>query len=772
MLIIVLIGFALALLAPYLYKILKGWSGLVFALYPAAGFAWFMTQYSSVVEGVAVRESREWFPSLSVGLDFSLDGLSLLFALMITGIGAIVLAYAGTYMKGKEKTDRFFVALIMFMASMLGLVLSDNIISLFIFWELTSFSSYFLIGFHHEDKESRKSALEALLITAGGGLALLAGLILLGIGGGSMTISELVQQGDALAESGLFNAAMLLIIIGSFTKSAQFPFHFWLPSAMAAPTPVSAYLHSATMVKAGIYLLARMSPVFNGSDGWHATLLLFGGTTMLIGAIIALLQTDLKKILAYTTVSALGLLTMLIGVGTEVAIHALVIFILAHALYKGCLFLVAGTVDHETGSRDIRKLGRIFRQMPYTGLTAVIACLSMAGIPPLFGFISKEFSYESTIGMVINSPLTTSAFFITGVFFTAAAGMLSYMVFFGKRNKLKVRVQEGPLSMVAGPFLLALLSLAFGLFSGIITPLLEQASQAVMPGNEPLKLGLWHGINTELLLSMATIMVGVAAFVFVYYNPRLLARVEISEKIKPSYAYDQTMSSIVDLSKRVTMAVQSGYLRVYIAMMVGTFCILALYVLQDFGIPKIAILWSDFRIYDIVIGVLMIIACFYTVVAKSRLLAIAMLGVVGYGVAFVFIIFGAPDLAMTQILIETLTVVLFVLVLWKLPHYLIFDEGFIKFRYFLISALFGGIMTWIVMIITQYPLDSHLKVYFSENSYLLAMGRNVVNVILVDFRSLDTLGEIVVLGIAAIGIYGLINFTSDEEEQEKEKEKA
>ncbi|TVR79605.1 MAG: putative monovalent cation/H+ antiporter subunit A [Saprospirales bacterium] len=763
MLAIIIAGMVLAGLAPFIHRALGNKSGMFFALFPAAAFVYFVKLVPEVSIGNTQQYIFDWVPSLGISLSFNLDGLSLLFALLITGIGALVLLYAGTYMKGKSQTDRFFVALILFMASMLGLVLSDNLISLFVFWELTSFSSYFLIGFHHEDKDSRKSALQALLITAGGGLALLAGMILLGIGGESWTITTLLERGDVLAESGFFNAAMLLIIIGCFTKSAQFPFHFWLPSAMAAPTPVSAYLHSATMVKAGVYLLARFSPIFNGADGWHAILLIFGGITMLIGAIIAVMQTDLKKILAYTTVSALGLLVMLLGIGTGIAIKAAVIFILAHALYKGCLFLIAGIVDHETGSRNIRKLGRLFKQMPVTASAAILACVSMVGIPPLFGFISKEYSYEATLSMIVNSPLTTSAFFITGVLFTAAAGMLSYMVFFGKRNRLRITPHEAPPALLAGPVVLAILSLTFGLFSGLANPLLDQASQVVYPGNEPLSIQLWHGVNTELILSIVTLLAGLGAFTFVYMNPRLMSRIEVSEKIKPSYAYQQTMDTIAELARSVTQKVQNGYLRVYISVMVGTFCILALIILQDFGIPKIAVTWTDFRVYDIVIGVLMIIACFYTVVAKSRLLAIAMLGVVGYGVAFVFIIFGAPDLAMTQILIETLTVVLFVLVLWKLPHYLIFDEGFIKFRYFLVSALFGGIMTWIVMLVTQYPLDSHLKDFFAENSYPLAMGRNVVNVILVDFRSLDTLGEIVVLGIAAIGIYGLMKFNDGSE---------
>jgi multicomponent Na+:H+ antiporter subunit A len=766
MLTIILIGIFLAVFAPLLYKIFKANTGKFLALFPAAGFVWFASKYNEVANGSIVKEAFDWMPGLGVGLDFKLDGLSLLFAFLITGIGAIVLLYAGTYMKAYKKTDRFFVALLVFMASMLGLVLSDNIISLFVFWELTSFSSYFLIGFSHDKEESRDSALKALLITAGGGLALLAGLIMLGIGGETNTISELLTRGNLIADSGYLHLAMILIIIGCFTKSAQFPFHFWLPAAMAAPTPVSAYLHSATMVKAGIYLLARMSPLFNGTDSWNATLLVVGGTTMLIGASMAIINADLKKILAYTTVSALGLLTMLLGIGTEMAIHAVVIFILAHALYKGALFLLAGIIDHQTGTRNIRKLGKLFKKMPYTGTAVLIACFSMAGIPPLFGFISKEFTYAATLDMTVNSPLTTSAFFIAGVLFTAAAGMLSYIVFFGKRNRLKTQPTEAPFSLVAGPFLMAVLAVVFGLSSGLISPLLNQASLAILPENIDLKMSLWHGINTELILSVATVTIGFLAFLFIYLNPKFMASIEVSDKIKTSHAYDETMSAVVEISARVTKIIQNGNLRNYVFIMIAVFCLLTIWVLKDFSFPGINILWSDFRIYDIVIGLLMIVACFYAVMAKSRLLAIALLGLVGYGVAFIFIMFGAPDLAITQILIETLTVVIFVLVLWKLPKFLIFTEGFIKFRYFVISAFFGGLMTWIVMIVTQYPLDSHLKAYFAENSYLLAKGKNVVNVILVDFRSLDTLGETVVLGIAAIGIYALVKFNKSEKNKQ------
>lgn len=762
MLTIILIGFLLAVLTPLLYKLLKGSIGKFLALFPAAAFIWFATKYSEVAGGGIVRETFAWLPSLGVGLDFKLDGLSLLFAFLITGIGAIVLLYAGTYMRSYAKSDRFFVALIIFMASMLGLVLADNIVSLFVFWELTSFSSYFLIGFSHEKEESRKSALKALLITAGGGLVLLAGLILLGIGGETNSISELLTRGDLIAESGFLYIAMILILVGCFTKSAQFPFHFWLPAAMAAPTPVSAYLHSATMVKAGIYLIARMSPLFNGAYGWNATLLGIGCITLVVGASLAIIQTDLKKILAYTTISALGLLTMLLGIGTEIAIHAVVVFILAHALYKGALFLLAGIIDHQTGTRNIRELGGLFKKMPYTGIAVLITAFSMAGIPPLSGFISKEFAYAATLDMDVNSPVATSAFFIAGVFFTAAAGMMIYIVFFGKGNKLKSQPTEAPFTLIAGPFLMAILALTFGLGGGLTAPLLNQASLAVMHENTSLQIALWHGINTELILSGASMVVGFLIFLVIYFNPRFIASINISEKIKASHAYEEIKSGIVSSSEGVTKVIQNGSLKNYVGVQVGLFCLLTIWVLRGFSFPTINIMWSDFRIYDVIIGLLLIVACFYVVMAKSRLLSIALLGVVGYGVAFIFIMFGAPDLAITQILIETLTVVIFVLVLRKLPKFLTNTGKFMQFRYFFISLIFGGLMTWIVMIVTAYPLDSHLKTYFAENSYLLAKGKNVVNVILVDFRSLDTLGEIVVLGIAAIGVYALVKFNKSD----------
>ncbi|MPV86516.1 hydrogen gas-evolving membrane-bound hydrogenase subunit E [Ostreibacterium oceani] len=759
MLALVLLGFFVALLTPWLYRVFRAYTGLFLALYPGAAFIWFITQYNEVIAKQSIIHRFDWLPSLGVELSFKLDGLSLLFALLITGIGVLVLVYSNGYMKSYARVSRFYVVLLLFMASMLGVVLSDNIISLFVFWELTSLTSYFLIGFTHENSQSREAALKALIITAGGGLALLAGFIILGSSAQSYDLSRILASAQVLQEHALLPAAMALIIIGCFSKSAQFPFQFWLPAAMAAPTPVSAYLHSATMVKAGIYLLARMSPLFNGEDGWNASLVIFGAITMLIGATVAVIQSDLKTLLANTTVSALGLITMLIGIGTEYALHAAVIFIFAHALYKGSLFLITGIIDKQTGTRQIRQLGQLFRDMPITGTITLFACLSMAGIAPLFGFISKETSYAAMLDMQSNAPLTTTAFFIASVMFMAAALMISYFIFFGKKRHTLAVVNEASIGLWIGPLIMTGLSLVFGLFGGLIAPLLNQAAVAILPTSNALKLSLWHGFNIALLLSVVTIVVGFCVFLFIYLKPKHMKAITISENVRISHAYDEIMQSIIDVAIKITRRIQHGYVRMYLFTIFVTFCLLALWILKDLSIPAINISWQEFRVYDIVVGLIMLTACFYTVVAQSRLLAIALLGVVGYGLAFIFIMFGAPDLAITQFLIETLTVVIFVLVLWKLPKYLVFNQGAIPFRYLVVSILFGAIMAWVTMIVTQYPLDSHLKAYFAENSYLLAKGKNVVNVILVDFRSLDTLGEIVVLGIAAIGVYALVKFS-------------
>ncbi|MBI2088067.1 MAG: NADH-quinone oxidoreductase subunit L, partial [Deltaproteobacteria bacterium] len=370
MLFAVLSGFAAALLAPWIDRVGRGRTGWIIAVLPATLFAYFATFVASIRNGEVIRQSHAWIPSLGIDLSFTADGLSVLFALLISGIGALVVVYAGGYLAGHPQLGRFFSYLLLFMSAMLGLVLADNVIALFVFWELTTLSSYLLIGFDHEREAARSAALKSLLVTGIGGLALLAGLILLAQAGGSPELSALAKHGDAIRSHPLYAPILALILAGAFTKSAQVPFHFWLPAAMEAPTPVSAYLHSATMVKAGVYLLARLNPVLGGTDPWLFTVTTTGAVTMVVGAWMALQRTDLKLILAYSTVSALGVLTMLLGLGTPLAIKAASVFLLGHALYKGALFLIAGAVDHETGTRSFDRLGGLKKAMPLTALAA------------------------------------------------------------------------------------------------------------------------------------------------------------------------------------------------------------------------------------------------------------------------------------------------------------------------------------------------------------------------------------------------------------------
>ncbi len=395
MLTAVLIGFFAAFAAPAVVRPLGDRVGWVLALVPAGLTAWFASRIGTVAAGDALESSVAWLPALGVDLAFRLDGLSLVFALMITGIGTAVVAYAGGYMRGDPNTPRFYLILLAFMAAMLGVVLADDLISLFVFWELTSITSYFLVGYKHESETSRDSALQALLITGSGGLAMLAGFLILGHAAGTYRISEILADPAALQASPLFLAAMALVIVGALTKSAQFPFHVWLPNAMAAPTPVSAYLHSATMVKAGVYLLARTNPAFADHPAWFWILTIAGTATILSAAALALLQRDSKRLLAYSTLIALGTLVLLIGIGTPLAAEAMVTFMIAHALYKAPLFMIAGSVDHEAGSRDVTALRGVGRVMPVTWAVALLAGLSAAGLIPMFGFVGKELAYEA-----------------------------------------------------------------------------------------------------------------------------------------------------------------------------------------------------------------------------------------------------------------------------------------------------------------------------------------------------------------------------------------
>lgn len=760
MLTAILSGFALSFVAPWLQRVGRELAGWILALVPFGLFIYFVGFLAPVATGGVYTSAVAWVPSLGVDLSFSIDGLSLLFALLICGIGTLVVLYAGTYCAGHPRLGRFYTYILVFLASMLGLVLADNLLVLFVFWELTSVSSYLLIGFEQERAAARAAALQALLVTGAGGLALLAGLVLLGQIGGSWECSLLVSHGERIRAHPLYVPVLLLILAGAFTKSAQVPFHFWLPGAMEAPTPVSAYLHSATMVKAGVYLLARLQPVLGGTDAWHYLVTPVGAVTMLTGAILALLQNDLKRLLAYSTVSALGTLVLLLGLGTVLAAKAAVVFLLVHSLYKGALFLIAGVVDHEAGTREVERLGGLSGAMPITAVAVSLAALSMAGLPPLFGFISKELLYEAKLQAPQAAPLITGAGILANMVLVAVAGVVCVRPFFG-RPRVTPRVpHEAPFSLWVGPLVLAGLGLLIGLFPDTIaTPLVAPAVSAVRAEPTEIVLVLWHGINPIFALSVLTIGCGIGIYLGRDVLCRASGRFRFVTAWGPQRWYDAALAGLNGLAHAQTRFFQSGYLRVYVLTSALVVLVLTGNVFMNPAVLKGGAEWRETVSLAWIVAALILAAAWVAVRASSLLAAAVALGGVGYGIALVYILFGAPDLAMTQVAIETLTVVLFVLVLYRHPFEFVARSNLAtRIRDALVALGVGGVITSIVLIGAAEPVGSRLTPYFAEHSLLSAKGRNVVNVILVDFRALDTLGEITVLAVAAVGVYTLLKF--------------
>ncbi|RJP53816.1 MAG: putative monovalent cation/H+ antiporter subunit A [Anaerolineaceae bacterium] len=746
--------FAAAMIVPLFFRNGRRPTGWLIALLPLGVTAYLASLFPRAANGAPETFSYNWAEEFGASLSFRADGLSLLFAILITGIGTLVVVYSGDYLKKNKNLGRFYGWLFVFMGAMVGVALSDNLLLLFVFWEFTSLSSFMLIGFEHEKESARAAALQALLVTGGGGLAMLAGIILLGQAGGTLELSALLSNETAVQSHPLYLPALILILLGAFTKSAQFPFHFWLPNAMEAPTPVSAYLHSATMVKAGVYLLARLNPVLGGNDVWMYSVGGVGLLTMLAGSYLALFQSDLKRLLAYSTLSILGTLTMLIGLGTPRALEAVAVLLLAHALYKGALFLVAGALDHETGTRDVTKLGGLFRAMPVTAAAAGIAALSMAGLPPLFGFIAKELVYET--GLEFNSWLMAAIIFM-GLSNVFVAGVVGVGPFFGRLVKTRKKPHEAPIGMWLGPALLTGLSLLAGLFPGGVSSLMVSTAVSSAAGEAvKVKLALWHGINPAFLLSLGTVLTGIALFAGRNILRNVLRKLEW--KWGPAYFYDRTLDGMNVLARIQTRLLQSGYLSLYLIIIILTLSFGAgatLFRIKDISLP---LSFSDFRFYEAAIAGLIVGAALAAVVLPSRLGAIAALGVVGYGVALTYLIFGAPDLAMTQFAIESLTVILFVLAFYHLPKFNILSSPRSRRRDIGIALLGGVLMTALVLIAVNVEIAPPISDYFVQNSVEQAHGRNIVNVILVDFRGMDTMGEITVLGIAGIGVYALLKF--------------
>ena len=770
----------------------RAWAGWLAAVAPLAVTVWQVAAaspflgrdaaassgtLSHVQHGTILVEHYQWIESLGLALSFRLDGLSLLFGLIISGIGAAVALYTHYYLENDERQGYFYLSLFAFMASMLGLVWADNLLTLFVFWEGTSVTSYLLIGYSHRSAVARGGARNAFIVTAAGGLALLAGMILLGQGSGSYTISEIIAR-PGLTELELYPAILILILLGAFTKSAQFPFHWWLPGAMAAPTPASAYLHSATMVKAGIYLLARLHPALSGHPMWLWSLLIFGGITMLLGAVIAVRQWDMKALLAYATVSQLGVLTTLLAFRSEAALLAVVVGILAHALYKGPLFLVAGIVDHATGVRDLRKLAGLRRTLPVTSAVALVAVLSMAGIPPLFGFVAKEALletfFEAAEHGAVAGWIAFAAAAVAGAFFVTFSLTLLWEAFLrpGPNRGPETSPQQSadlvaqtPIHHApAAPFVAApLILVACGTVAPFaLQPLsvfLTAAASAIAGETVHKHAALWHGFTPVLMTSLLAIAAGIWLFLNRSLLRRTLAR--LPERLRGVVIFQDFLDGIYALaqitarfSQGYTLASQSAI--VLLAAFVPVVVALRQVQLNDL-IPATDILPGA---PETILILMTVVSAYVTVRVRTRLGAIISLGVVGVSVTLFYVFFSAPDLALTQLLIEVLTVVLLVLVFTKLPPDTRPPMRKLKqARNVLVALAAGAFGFFLVLFNSSDAMQAAKSIsgFFLHNAVPSGHGANVVNVILVDFRGFDTMGEITVLALAALGGYALLN---------------
>lgn len=705
-------------------------------------------------------------PSLGLSISFRLDGLALLFGLIVTGVGAAVALYTHYYLEKAPRQGYFYLALFAFMASMLGLVWADNLLTLFVFWEGTSITSYLLIGYDHQSARARAGARNALIVTGAGGLAMLAGLVILGQGAGSYSISQMLA-GGGLSGNSYYPVAVVLILIGAFTKSAQFPFHFWLPGAMSAPTPASAYLHSATMVKAGIFLLARLHPALSDSPLWFWGLLIFGGITMLIGAIFALGNYDIKALLAYATVSQLGILTMLLAFDSEYAVLAVVVGILAHALYKGPLFLVAGIVDHATGSRDIRRLAGLLRAIPLTGVVGLLGIVSMAGLPPTFGFLAKELLLETGWkaigkGEALAGWLAFGGAALAGALFVAYSLTLAWELFLRREADVadEAHVHHPPVfGLVLPPLLLVLLGTAAPFLLGPLAQLVDPAATAIRNEEIHSHLALWHGFTPVLFTSLGAIAAGFLLFLARSLLRRGLA--VLPPHLRGVVLFQRSLDGLYALPEWVTRTVQGHTLaaQAAVVLLVAFVPVLATLFQTPLGqlLPDVG--EEPMQGTEMILALLLVIAAWVTVRAESRMSAIISLGVVGVTVTLFYVFFSAPDLALTQLLIEVLTLVLLVLVFYKLPEEARPPMSLPRQVGIVFVALCAGVTGFVLVLVNGNPelgVGAVISSYFIENAVPLGHGANIVNVILVDFRAFDTLGEITVLALAALGGYALL----------------
>jgi multicomponent Na+:H+ antiporter subunit A len=702
-----------------------------------------------------------WVPALGVELAFRIDGLSALMLLMITGVGIAVFVYAGGYLAGHPGQRRLFILLTLFMVAMAGTVTADNLIVLFLFWEATSLLSFLLVGFHHERSESRKSAQQSLMVTGAGGLALLAGFIMLGQAMGTYRLSEIVAALPAAGAGPQLTAALLLILVGAFTKSAQFPFHFWLPNAMAAPTPVSAYLHSATMVKLGVYLLARLDPGFGDWPLWEWSLKLAGSITAAWGMMLALRERDLKRILAWSTVATLGTLVTLVGLRGEGASIAVGALLLAHALYKAPLFFVAGNIDHGAGTRDIDRLGNLRRAMPWTAAAALLAGASMAGMPLSFGYVVKDVILEAKSADDVFA-FAKAANTVFGAVAVAVAGVAAVRVFW-RRSTVPgpAHVHEGGPALIIPPLALALVGITLGLFPFFAQELIGAATGAMNADARAVAVSLSLQLGPALGSLLVTLLIG--ATIYIFWDPlhvlfeRIAGRVG---RIGMASHYERVLHWIPRVAAGSTRLLQNGQLPTYVVLIAATVVIALLAAL---GFARGELDWPRPGPWP---GLALVGACLLIVAGavvactlRDRLVMLLAAGLVGYGSGLVFLFAGAPDVAYTQFTVETVFVIVVASVLLALRRSrrtVSLEEPLWRPGAFLVSIAFGGVITLLLLLALGVTFDPALSQFFAERSVPEAYGRNVVNVILVDFRALDTLGEITVVMLSLLAALPLL----------------
>ena len=759
------------ILSPFAAAVLAAWlvrrspdSARLLAIWPALLTLGLANELRSIVPTGSRLVELPWAPSLGLTLSFNLDGLGLLFALLITGIGALIVIYASGYLHRHPQAGRFYASLFAFMGAMLGVALSDNIFTLFVFWELTGFTSFLLIGFDHEREDARSSALQALIVTGAGGLALLAAGVLLFDISGTTSLSAMAASGVPVAAHPLYAAVVALVLLAAFTKSAQVPFHFWLPNAMAAPTPVSAYLHSATMVKAGVYLVARMTPILGATTLWTTSVTAAGAVTMLVGACRCVQETDLKRILAYSTLSALGVLMMLLGVGTREAIVAALVYLTAHACYKGALFMVAGAIDHETGTRDITALRGLGRAMPLTAAAGGAAALSMAGVPLTLGFVGKDGAYEALLHGGGPSAWLLALMVVASMLLGLAALVAGVGPF--RENGADQAVHEPWWPVWLPPLALALLGVAAGLAPWVLAAPLSAAAASIMHAPVEASLAAWHGLSVPLLLSAVTLAGAGAA----YAGRDVIRRRTWRPAHGTEAVYTGTMTALQAISRIIAPPLHSASLRSYVMVIMVTAIALVGAALTTAltnaltTVPALRALapMTSVRPHELlVVGIIMTGAIAATL-AKSTMAAVLSLGVVGYGIAITFLIFGAPDLAMTQFSVETLTVLIYVLVFRHFRNLGGLSPRWVRTRDAVVAGAIGTLVAVLVLSVATIDTAARLREYFVEFGPTLGHGRNIVNVILVDFRAFDTMGEITVLATAAIGVRALLRLGAAE----------